>query len=263
MEPKNHKCPECRKSFYSAKALHGHMRKHPERSYRGINPPSPTSGAAAPDMTKEPRPITLRERMEAFYEDWDTESYYEGDGADYEARYWRCIAESESKKKTEEEEVAPVTVVASEATPTATTTANTATDRAATATSKETLTVAPTAAAPSKKRKLVREIAESWGHLCDTCGKTFPSPQALGGHKTCHRKTNATSSLSATGEAKVGEDAGKAKAHVCKICQKAFRCGQALGGHQRLHYEGPLHKSAGKGKVEKSMSGSSSASINS
>ncbi|CAH8363680.1 unnamed protein product [Eruca vesicaria subsp. sativa] len=32
-------CKVCGKKFWSSKALHGHMRSHPERQWRGINPP--------------------------------------------------------------------------------------------------------------------------------------------------------------------------------------------------------------------------------
>ncbi|CBI24296.3 unnamed protein product, partial [Vitis vinifera] len=33
------KCPVCSKGFHSKKAMYGHMRCHPEREWRGINPP--------------------------------------------------------------------------------------------------------------------------------------------------------------------------------------------------------------------------------
>lgn len=37
------------------------------------------------------KPQTLREKMEAFYESWETEDYYDGDGWDYEDRYCRHL----------------------------------------------------------------------------------------------------------------------------------------------------------------------------
>ncbi|OMP05021.1 hypothetical protein CCACVL1_02069 [Corchorus capsularis] len=35
------------------------------------------------------------------------------------------------------------------------------------------------------KKSIIRSAAS--GYPCETCGKTFPSGQALGGHKRCHR----------------------------------------------------------------------------
>lgn len=40
----NRSCPECRRGFPSNKALYGHMRCHPGRSYRGINAPTFSMG---------------------------------------------------------------------------------------------------------------------------------------------------------------------------------------------------------------------------
>ena len=47
------KCPVCSKSFHSKKAMHGHMRCHPEREWRGINPPPSTKTASCSSASQE------------------------------------------------------------------------------------------------------------------------------------------------------------------------------------------------------------------
>lgn len=71
---------------------------------------------------------------------------------------------------------------------------------------------------------------------CNECDKSFPSHQALGGHKTSHNKrnTNGTRPQGKKGDILITGD------HRCKICDKTFPTGQALGGHQRLHYVVPI-----------------------
>uniref|UniRef100_A0A0D9X103 C2H2-type domain-containing protein n=1 Tax=Leersia perrieri TaxID=77586 RepID=A0A0D9X103_9ORYZ len=93
----------------------------------------------------------------------------------------------------------------------------------------EVVGVAAAAAKPSNQH----------GYGCSVCGKVYPSYQALGGHKTSHRKPPAPQAAAAAAgdEASCGVSV-EAKVHRCGICQRTFPSGQALGGHKRLHYEG-------------------------
>ncbi|KAF3514329.1 hypothetical protein HID58_050163 [Brassica napus] len=101
-------------------------------------------------------------------------------------------------------------------------------------------------------------------YQCKTCDRTFPSFQALGGHRASHKKPRATSFYSNLDLKKsiYENDAaslvtttniynnnknnnnrslvayGKAnnnKVHECGICGAEFTSGQALGGHMRRH----------------------------
>ncbi|XWS75216.1 hypothetical protein CRYUN_Cryun01aG0066400 [Craigia yunnanensis] len=104
---------------------------------------------------------------------------------------------------------------------------------------------------------------------CKTCNRTFPSFQALGGHRASHKKPKAAaaalvdekirqftaaadeegqfikinniSSLSLQLSNHNNNNRGlysnnsKAKVHECSICGAEFTSGQALGGHMRRH----------------------------
>lgn len=95
------------------------------------------------------------------------------------------------------------------------------------------------------------------GYECSVCGKVYPSYQALGGHKTSHRKpptppTPASAAVAPGDEASSGSGGTvhaeeKEKVHQCSLCLRTFPSGQALGGHKRLHYEG----GAGDGAKDK------------
>ncbi|KAJ0915186.1 putative transcription factor C2H2 family [Helianthus annuus] len=67
---------------------------------------------------------------------------------------------------------------------------------------------------------------------CKTCNKQFSSFQALGGHRTSHKKVKP-----------VDESPPKAKTHECSICGLEFELGQALGGHMRRHRDSQPQKS--------------------
>ncbi|KAF8082685.1 hypothetical protein N665_0812s0015 [Sinapis alba] len=88
-------------------------------------------------------------------------------------------------------------------------------------------------------------------YKCSVCGKSFPSYQALGGHKTSHRKpvsnnnnnhdgnnNGGNGSISNNGNISNGLIGQSGKTHKCSICFKSFPSGQALGGHKRCHYDG-------------------------
>lgn len=66
-------------------------------------------------------------------------------------------------------------------------------------------------------------------YSCSVCSKSFDSYQALGGHKTSHRKPASSDD--------VASGVQREKVHQCSICLKTFPSGQALGGHKRKHYD--------------------------
>ncbi|KAK4747830.1 hypothetical protein SAY87_014416 [Trapa incisa] len=107
---------------------------------------------------------------------------------------------------------------------------------------------------------------------CAVCGKAFPSYQALGGHKSSHRKSAATpgeagsdsGSNPATATVAAPSSSGGSRVHECSICHKTFPTGQALGGHKRCHYDGGSGNSGGASSSSvaagRSVSGSGSSS---
>ncbi|KAH7678011.1 beta-beta-alpha zinc fingers domain-containing protein [Dioscorea alata] len=76
---------------------------------------------------------------------------------------------------------------------------------------------------------------------CKTCGRVFSSFQALGGHRTSHRRQTAglddhkrliDMQLKMT---RMMMKKKKKKTHECSVCGLEFVMGQALGGHMRRH----------------------------
>ncbi|KAK1432155.1 hypothetical protein QVD17_09047 [Tagetes erecta] len=116
---------------------------------------------------------------------------------------------------------------------------------------------------------------------CKTCGRTFPSFQALGGHRASHKKPrnnedlkkplpymavmepqefipkNDYSSLSFQLNNRMAKTIkSSSKLHECSICGTEFNSGQALGGHMRRH-----RVIGGKNKHSGSISGANTLSL--
>ncbi|VAI24159.1 zinc finger protein ZAT12-like [Triticum aestivum] len=102
------------------------------------------------------------------------------------------------------------------------------------------VTSADSGAGAQAKRKRGAVVATSGEgeFVCKTCGRAFPSFQALGGHRTSHLRGRHGLELGvgvarAIKERKRREE----KQHECHICGLGFETGQALGGHMRRHRE--------------------------
>ncbi|KAM0953596.1 putative transcription factor C2H2 family [Dioscorea sansibarensis] len=80
---------------------------------------------------------------------------------------------------------------------------------------------------------------------CKTCGRVFSSFQALGGHRTSHKRQAAgldhhkriidMQLKTTTMTTMVMMKKKKKKTHECSVCGIEFVMGQALGGHMRRH----------------------------
>ncbi|KAL2554383.1 Zinc finger protein ZAT5 [Forsythia ovata] len=95
-------------------------------------------------------------------------------------------------------------------------------------------------------------------YQCKTCNRSFPSFQALGGHRASHKKPKTTTleenpkniqlnydhntilSLQMSSRNSGNNPQNKSRVHECSICGAEFNSGQALGGHMRRHRPMPL-----------------------
>ena len=71
---------------------------------------------------------------------------------------------------------------------------------------------------------------------CRTCGRSFSTFQALGGHRTSHSRPRVRADgLDLLLGARPGKGSAASDVHRCHACGIVFPTGQALGGHMRRH----------------------------
>ncbi|KAI3799345.1 hypothetical protein L1987_34638 [Smallanthus sonchifolius] len=139
---------------------------------------------------------------------------------------------------------------------------------------------------PKMKKLKIRSVTEMaatagggnsgfQSYECKTCNRAFPSFQALGGHRSSHKKPKLTVDNTKPEFSKedqlpqllvvyeeeknittkpldfiqTGYKNNKAKVHECSICGSEFLSGQALGGHMRRHRTPPPSISPTKAKL--------------
>ena len=96
-------------------------------------------------------------------------------------------------------------------------------------------------AVADRNTKRTRRAAAAGGEfMCKTCDRSFPTFQALGGHRTSHLRGRNGLALALAGDqhsAKPKNTTEQKQAHECHVCGQGFEMGQALGGHMRRHRE--------------------------
>ncbi|KAK8950583.1 hypothetical protein KSP40_PGU017620 [Platanthera guangdongensis] len=78
---------------------------------------------------------------------------------------------------------------------------------------------------------------------CKTCGRSFVTHQALGGHRTGHTRMRERDGGMTKAAAAAAEDKSRI-VHVCEICGAGFLKGRALGKHMRRRHDDVVGRAA-------------------
>ncbi|TVT97771.1 hypothetical protein EJB05_56955, partial [Eragrostis curvula] len=93
---------------------------------------------------------------------------------------------------------------------------------------------------------------------CRTCGRRFATFQALGGHRTSHKRPRVRADgLDLLLGARPGKAAAAKDVHRGNTCGAVFPTGQELGGHMRRHRAAIFHVPALETTPTMTTSGSS------
>ncbi|XP_072973838.1 zinc finger protein ZAT2-like [Typha angustifolia] len=277
-------CVECGKTFLLPKALYGHMRCHPDKGYRGVNPPpelmkkiqrcaDPAAQQRAMPAPRRQRATPKRDQLIVSVKSCSESSVDNSTReaiiaatiildicrgscvspvADQEVdtlprrRRTRAI---DNEEDTIEEEVMDVSYsenIRSSAEDVERSSHQSSLDKNE----------------KRKKIRVLRSVCEESPQMggkryqCRKCNRSFSTHHALGGHRASHNKyKNTAEEVIVVDEAEQAGPShddefvdhfskGPAAEHRCRICNLTFPSGQALGGHMRKHWIGPENLAA-------------------
>ncbi|KAJ8543539.1 hypothetical protein K7X08_006062 [Anisodus acutangulus] len=109
------------------------------------------------------------------------------------------------------------------------------------------------------KNSLFKDQRQGKYYQCEICNKVLKSSQALGSHKTIHKKNNSSNCIEEQHKrGKLRVKNVDEKVHECPFCGKIYGSGQALGGHKRSHILSSSITGSSSSKVGDSLMDSSS-----